>query len=170
MEKCPAGSTVWERVPGVAPGEKMTVKGLEEGKKYMFRVKAENLYGQSEPLLGGSVTAENPFGAPDAPSAPEITDTSPKSIGLKWNKPKNDGGSPIQGYIVEKREPGVQDEWKPVNTKPIIGTHYNVPNLDEGHGYEFRVIAVNDAGPGRLTRHSSLKYLMVITTTNNSFH
>ncbi|GAU87381.1 hypothetical protein RvY_00244-2 [Ramazzottius varieornatus] len=156
VEKCPAGSTVWERVPGVAPGEKMTVKGLEEGKKYMFRVKAENLYGQSEPLVGGSVTAENPFGAPDAPSAPEITDTTPKSIGLKWNKPKNDGGSPIQGYIVEKREPGVQDEWKPVNTKPIIGTHYNVPNLDEGHGYEFRVIAVNDAGPGKPSKASEL--------------
>ena len=63
VEKCPVGSNVWERVPGFCPGEKMTVKGLEEGKKYLFRVKAENMYGVSEPLIGGSVTAENPFGA-----------------------------------------------------------------------------------------------------------
>ncbi|XP_055331451.1 twitchin-like isoform X3 [Paramacrobiotus metropolitanus] len=155
VEKCQVGTGVWEKV-GISPTEKMTVKGLEEGKKYQFRVKAENVYGASEPLVGSSVTAENPFGAPDAPSAPEITDTAPHAISLKWQKPKDDGGSPIQGYIIEKREPGVKDEWKPVNTKPIIGTQYTVPNLEEGHGYEFRVIAVNDAGPGKPSKASEM--------------
>lgn len=62
VEKCEAGTGVWERVPGFCPTEKMTVKGLQEGKKYQFRVKAENIYGASEPLTGASVTAENPFG------------------------------------------------------------------------------------------------------------
>lgn len=96
------------------------------------------------------------LGAPDAPTAPEITDTSPSAIGLKWQKPKSDGGSPILGYIVEKREPGVIDEWRPVNSKPIIGTQFMVPNLEENHGYEFRVIAVNDAGPGKPSKPSDL--------------
>ena len=107
-------------------------------------------------MLAGNKCSLFFIGAPDAPSAPEITDTTPRSIGLKWQKPKSDGGSPIQGYIVERREPGVHDEWKPVNTNPIVGTHYSVPNLEEGHGYEFRVIAVNDAGPGKPSKASEL--------------
>ena len=39
------------------------VKGLEEGKQYEFRVAAENLHGQSEPLMiAEPITAKWPFG------------------------------------------------------------------------------------------------------------
>ena len=41
----------------------MPVKGLKEGKKYKFRVKAENIYGAGEPLETHKPTlAKNPFG------------------------------------------------------------------------------------------------------------
>ena len=43
-------------------GTSTTVKDLQEGKKYAFRVKAVNIYGTSEPLEGDSITAKNPFG------------------------------------------------------------------------------------------------------------
>ena len=43
-------------------GTSTTVKGLQEGKKYAFRVKAVNMYGTSEPLESETVTAKNPFG------------------------------------------------------------------------------------------------------------
>ena len=43
-------------------GTSTTVKDLQEGKKYAFRVKAVNIYGTSEPLEGDSFTAKNPFG------------------------------------------------------------------------------------------------------------
>ena len=35
-----------------------------------------------------------------------------KSITLTWAKPKNDGGNPVIGYLVEKREKG-SDKWLP---------------------------------------------------------
>jgi hypothetical protein len=63
VEKCEEGSSYWEKVPGTPSGTSHTVKGLEEGKKYKFRVKAANMYGNSEPAeLDKSVLAKNPFG------------------------------------------------------------------------------------------------------------
>ena len=35
-----------------------------------------------------------------------------------------------------------------VTREPIPGVEYTVPNLVDGHEYEFRVAAVNKAGPG----------------------
>jgi hypothetical protein len=34
------------------------------------------------------------------------------SITLAWSKPRNDGGTPITNYVVEKREKGT-DKWIP---------------------------------------------------------
>ena len=62
IEKQEEGSNTWEKVPGLITDTSHTVKGLKEGKTYKFRVKAENLYGVSEPLEGNRVTAKNPFG------------------------------------------------------------------------------------------------------------
>ena len=50
IEKCPEGSELWEKCPGIFIQPKATIKHLEEGKAYKFRVKAENFYGESDPL------------------------------------------------------------------------------------------------------------------------
>ena len=82
-------------------------QGLEEGKKYRFRVRAENMYGVSDPLDGsGPVEAKNPFDAPDSPEKPEIEGYSPSSCQLVWKPPANNGGRPVTGYIIEKRDRG----------------------------------------------------------------
>ena len=39
--------------------------------------------------------------------------------------------------------------WTPVNSVPVGGTSFTVPNLAENSEYEFRVTAINDAGPGK---------------------
>ena len=63
VEKCEEGSPTWEKVPGVVSGTSHTVRDLEPGKKYKFRVKAENMYGTGEPVeTDRSVLAKNPFG------------------------------------------------------------------------------------------------------------
>jgi hypothetical protein len=38
--------------------------------------------------------------------------------------------------------------WFSVNREPVSGIEYTVPNLVDGKEYEFRVAAVNKAGPG----------------------
>ena len=43
---------------------------------------------------------------PGAPSTPKIQGVTEDSVTLEWNPPKKDGGSPLFGYIVEKREKG----------------------------------------------------------------
>ena len=41
-------------------------------------------------------------------------------------------------------------DWQPVNAdKPATSPNFTVNNLPEGSEYEFRVLAVNDAGPGK---------------------
>ena len=85
--------------------------------------------------------------APDAPGQPKVTGYDSTWASLAWTPPLSNGGRPITGYIVEKRERG--GEWSKVNHIPSPGTNDTVPNLTPGGRYEFRVSAVDDAGPGK---------------------
>lgn len=51
------------------------------------------------------------------------------------------------GYYVEKRERG--GDWVKVNNYPTPNTYFTIQGLHEGLKYEFRVCAVNEAGPGK---------------------
>ena len=57
-------------------------------------------------VFSGCVFCCPPPDAPGAPSTPECSGTTEDSITLKWEAPRKDGGSPIKGYVVEKREKG----------------------------------------------------------------
>ena len=102
VEICDFGSDNWRQVPGYCPTMGFTARGLSEGKRYMFRVRAENLYGVSEPLDGKPVVAKSPFDPPGAPSQPEILGYTPNTCTLVWNPPENTGGKPITGKISPK--------------------------------------------------------------------
>lgn len=126
------------------------------------------MYGVSEPLDGSPVVAKSPFDPPDAPSQPEILGYTPNSCSLMWTPPLNTGGKPITGYIVEKRERG--GEWIKANSYPTPNTQFTVQGLHEGSRYEFRVTAVNEAGPGKPSKptepitagHQRCKYRLSI--------
>lgn len=154
LEKCVLGSDVWLPA-GYASSLTYTVKNLEEGKQYKFRVRAENMHGISEPLESSkAITAKNQFDTPDAPGQPQILDYGPSFAQIKWTPPLSDGGRPIEGYIVEKREKN-QTEWTTVNSNPTPGTEFTINNLSENHSYEFRVIAVNAGGKGKPSKPSA---------------
>lgn len=82
---------------------------------------------------------------PSAPGVPHAVDTSPDSITLSWTKPRNDGGSPITGYLIEKRKVG-EPKWTRATAAPVPDLTHKVPGLTENQQYEFRVCAVNAAG------------------------
>ncbi|XP_077990140.1 twitchin-like isoform X3 [Glandiceps talaboti] len=148
VEKAEAGTGKWKKVTNFCSGTSAKVRNLVEGTEYDFRVKAENQYGASKPLVGDSVVAKNPYDPPGTPGEPKATDTTKDSVTLKWTKPLSDGGNPIIGYVVEKKD-ATGKKWIPVNKAPTKGTTFTVPRLIEGREYDFRVAAVNDAGPGK---------------------
>ena len=53
------------------------------------------------------------------------------------------------GYQIEKMPVNGRGGWTAVNATPVSGTTFTVPNLIEGSEWEFRVVAINDAGPGK---------------------
>lgn len=133
---------------------KLDVLGLTPGQDYKFRVSAVNTEGQSEPLeTEKAVTAKNPFDEPGVPGTPEATDWDKNHVDLKWTPPANDGGSPIKGYIIEKKPKGTSKWVKAAEVGPD-DCKATVPDLDENTEYEFRVKAVNEAGPGEPSRAS----------------
>lgn len=91
------GTDSWRHVPGFCPKTSFTAKALTEGKKYVFRVRAENMYGLSEPLEGKPIIAKSPFDPPDAPDAPDILGYTPNSCNLAWQPPQHTGGKPVTG-------------------------------------------------------------------------
>ena len=147
VEKMDTENGRWIPV-GRSKEPKMEITNLTPGQEYKFRVCAVNAEGESEPLEAEeAIVAKNPFDEPGAPGTPEATDWDRHFVELKWTAPTKDGGSPITGYVVEKREKG--------STRWVKATEFRTPeckgkvdNLDEGITYEFRVRAVNEAGPG----------------------
>ena len=84
--------------------------------------------------------------AAGAPGAPHVDAVTPNSVTLSWAKPTDTGGGKIQGYVVEVKPKG--GDWAPATPFPVKEPECTVPNLKEGQEYEFRVKAVNEAGPG----------------------
>ncbi|KAL3982100.1 Fibronectin type III domain family protein [Acanthocheilonema viteae] len=137
----------WVRVIEAVGSTTHTIRGLDHGKQYSFRIRAENIMGLSEPLVGEPVIAKDPFDPPGPPSTPKITGYGRNQISLSWNPPHNDGGSLILGYVIEKFEKGSND-WTPVKMRLIKNTEATVTGLIEGETYQFRIRAVNLAGEG----------------------
>ena len=71
VEKKIVGTDKWTKVASHCLENSCSVKGLEEGTDYEFRVIAENMHGESEPLVTATpVTAKWPFNPPSVPGAP----------------------------------------------------------------------------------------------------
>lgn len=125
------------------------VTGLNEGKDYQFRVKAVNSEGESEPLVTDvPTTAKNPYSEPDAPGKPDVKDWSRSHADLKWTPPKEDGGAPVEKYIIEKKDE-FSTKWQKALEVPGNKTDARVPELSEGKKYQFRVRAVNKGGESK---------------------
>lgn len=74
-----------------------------------------------------------------------ISDITKHSISLAWEKPNYDGGSPITGYMIEKRE-GVSPKWSKANLTNVTDRRFTVTGLTQDETYEFRVMARNAVG------------------------
>ncbi|XP_022091183.1 twitchin-like isoform X3 [Acanthaster planci] len=153
VEQRDANRDNWTKLTSSASIVGYTARNLHTHNDYVFRVSAANQYGVSEPLEGRQVKAKLPFDEPDAPSIPKIDAVDRNSAQISWSPPDNDGGSPVTGYAVEYRNTD-GNSWEPASNYPTKDTSAIVPNLTEGKEYQFRVIALNEAGPGKPSRAS----------------
>ncbi|CAJ0938758.1 unnamed protein product [Ranitomeya imitator] len=71
-----------------------------------------------------------------------LRDTKTSAV-VQWEKVER--APEILGYYLYSRIVG-DDEWQPVNNKPLQCTRFTVPELQTGKDYEFSVKAVNEAG------------------------
>ncbi|KAG2462984.1 ABCG2 protein, partial [Polypterus senegalus] len=120
---------------------------VEEGRAYQFRIRAVNAEGVSDPLETEEVFAGEPIDPPGMASQPQVADVSKEAVTVTWSPPSQDGGAAVMGYIIERRKKG-SNIWVPVNKELVQDTKYKVEGLVEDMEYEFRVTAVNRAGPG----------------------
>lgn len=89
------------------------------------------------------------FNILDKPAAPEgpleVSDVHKEGCKLKWEKPKDDGGLPISGYVVEKMDVAT-GRWVPAGFVDPSKTEAEITGLEPGHKYQFRVRAQNEEG------------------------
>ena len=90
---------------------------------------------------------------PEAPGKPDVTAVDSKQITLSWSPPESDGGSPITGYIVEKKET-TTTRWAKAHRDSVTETSLVVKDLIEGKEYVFHVAAINKAGTGPFSEPS----------------
>ena len=115
---------IWAKAGTVVSKLSFQATKLIESHYYQFRIFSENTSDLSIPLEGTPIAAKNPYGlqtswsilvqinsnlemcldAPGAPARPWITEVTPSSVALRWDKPRSDGGLKINGFVVEYRE------------------------------------------------------------------
>ncbi|KAF3843788.1 hypothetical protein F7725_002637 [Dissostichus mawsoni] len=158
---CPFPSLAWSKASVAKPEEKAAVTYDQHMNKLVTQDKCTLLITQASRHDSAlySLTATNAlgatskdlklsvFGPPGPPEGPvTFTEVFAERIGLAWAAPKDDGGSKITNYVVEKREES-RKSWVHVSNDPK-DCAYVVTRLTEAHEYEFRVMAQNKFGVG----------------------
>ena len=116
----------------------------KRGDSGMYQLKAVNELGEAKANI--KVTVIDKPGEPEGPLT--YPATTKRSVTLAWEAPKDTGGEPILGYVIEYQEVGaVQRGWEKVPESVHMLSH-TVKGLDEGKQYVFRVRAENIVGVG----------------------
>uniref|UniRef100_A0A8D0DDP3 Immunoglobulin like and fibronectin type III domain containing 1, tandem duplicate 2 n=1 Tax=Sander lucioperca TaxID=283035 RepID=A0A8D0DDP3_SANLU len=82
---------------------------------------------------------------PTPPLGPvEVTESSAICIEFRWRPPKDDGGSPVINYIMERQQVG-RNTWKKIGEIPAVSS-YRDTDVDHGRKYWYRIRAVTAEG------------------------
>ena len=144
------GVDLWTIEKETSGDETITsITGLETGRNYVFRIITNFNLGSSPPSDEISVTLTEDSGASDNPPGPPlfltVTNDSPTTNTLIWQKPDTDGGKPITGYKIEfKFDEG---DWQTlVSNTGSSSTSYTHNNIPVGEEFTYKVSAINSIG------------------------
>ncbi|XP_042320216.1 immunoglobulin-like and fibronectin type III domain-containing protein 1 [Sceloporus undulatus] len=106
-----------------------------------YKVKLKNESGIIEATLKLVVIDK-----PQPPTGPiEVVDSSTSGITIQWKPPKDDGGKPIQSYIIERQQVG-RKTWLTLGEINGDSTIFTTNKVEHDKSYYFRVRAVNTEG------------------------
>uniref|UniRef100_A0A3B4AC97 Titin n=1 Tax=Periophthalmus magnuspinnatus TaxID=409849 RepID=A0A3B4AC97_9GOBI len=150
-KKRDTNSQEWQMAAGNVARTAFKAGRLTHGAEYQFRIYAVNRYGKSTYLDSPGITAQYNFKLPGPPSTPIVKLATKSFMIVTWNEPVNDGGSPVLGYHLERKE-RTSILWTKMNRGMLKNTEYKVSGVDEGMMYEYRVYAENIAGIGKCSK------------------
>lgn len=75
----------------------------------------------------------------------ETLETTSTLIEIKWNPPKDDGGSTVTNYIIERQQSG-QNLWTKLGDVTADKTSFRDRNVTHGKKYSYRIFAENPEG------------------------
>ncbi|KAL2093519.1 hypothetical protein ACEWY4_010831 [Coilia grayii] len=82
---------------------------------------------------------------PKPPQKVDILENSPKGISMKWKAPKDNGGEPVTGFLIERRPAG-KKSWTKVGEVDSRTTSFCNDKVEEGKAYQYRIRALNAQG------------------------
>ncbi|KIH65419.1 fibronectin type III domain protein [Ancylostoma duodenale] len=138
-------------------GARIQARALMEKYEDVIRIRMKNLTQADSGVV--TITAENTNGVDqkvfnivvvDVPSAPTdlcATNVTTSSASLSWNCPKETNGSPITGFIIQRKTVD-SVRWRTVGKTDATTLAFEAGDLFSGEEYLFRVVAVNIVGEG----------------------
>lgn len=117
--------------------------GLVEGICYAYKVSAINSVGIGNP---SNIVYATTWTVPNSPTSLTTNAISSSQINLSWIAPTNTGGTPITGYMIQKRDSCAGSFSTLVANTSNTSTTYSNMGLVNGTCYQYRVFAHNAVG------------------------
>lgn len=105
---------------------------------------------------------------PQPPASMEVSEIFQSSCVITWKPPKDDGGSPLVHYLIERQDLSVKGGWHSVAEVPSNEFTYKVEDLVHRKEYKFRIRAVNKLGPSEPVNYP--KTVLAKDPWGNSYH
>lgn len=129
---------------------KITIRDTKRSDSGTLSLNIENRNGEDDHTVNIMV-----LGPPDAPFKVRTKDVTKGGVTVYWKAPKDDGGSAVKKYWIEKLDLA-DNIWMKAQPDPVTSIYARIQHLFDGHSYHFRIKAVNAQGESEPSEESEM--------------